>query len=367
MNYRNRTLLFAVLFATLGLHMAGRGYGPLAWALLALQFLAYPHVLYWRARRARDAGRAELDNMVLDTLAFGVWAAVLEFPLWITFILVVGATVNLAVFRGPRGIALAVAAMFGGALLVVAANGWRVSPQTSGPATALSIACVWMYLMLVASGAYSRALKLHETRERLRAGEQALQKANDALKRQLDEIHALQLKLSEQANRDPLTGLYNRRYLDSTMAREIARCKREGRPLSLMLIDIDHFKRINDAYGHQAGDAVLKNLAVSLQARATDIACRYGGEEFLLLLPDMPGAVALERAELQRKAFAATTLAFGEFQIRATLSIGIATYPAHGASSEELVRRADQALYRAKAEGRNRVLAADPAQALACS
>lgn len=359
MNYRNRTLLFVVLFATLGAHMASKDYGPVAWVLLALQFLVYPHLLHWRARRASDAGRAELNNMVLDTLAFGLWAAALDFPLWITFILVVGATVNLTVFHGPKGIVLAVVAMVCGAVPVVAASGWHVSLETNGLVTALSIACVWIFLMVVASGAYARALKLHETRERLRAGEHALQIANDALKRQLDEIHALQSKLSEQANRDPLTGLYNRRYLDATMEREVARCKREGQPLSLMLIDIDHFKRINDNYGHQAGDEVLKTLALMLQARATDIACRYGGEEFLLLLPNMSRAVALERAEMHREAFEAMSISFGEFRIQATLSTGIATYPGDGKSPEDLVGGADQALYRAKAAGRNRVVAAD--------
>jgi diguanylate cyclase (GGDEF)-like protein len=359
MNYRNRTILFIVLFATLGAHMASKDYSLGAWGFLGLQFLVYPHLLNWRATRAIDSGRAELNNMVLDTVAFGAWAAVLDFPLWISFILVVGATVNLAVFRGPKGVILAAAAMIVGATLVVAVTGLHVAPETNPVVTAMSIACVLMFLMVVESGAYYRALKLHETRERLRVGEQALQSANNALKQQLEEIHALQSKLSEQAIRDPLTGLYNRRYLDSTMEREVARCKREGHPLSLMLIDIDHFKRINDTYGHQAGDEVLKKLASMLLGRVTDIACRYGGEEFLVLLPNMPHSTALEKAEQHRKAFEEAAISFGEFTISATLSAGIATYPGHGTSPNELIGHADQALYRAKAAGRNRVVICD--------
>lgn len=351
MNYRNRTGSFVMLFATIGVHMAGKDYGPLAWVLLTMQFLGYPHLLYWLARRARDARRAELNNMVVDTLLFGVWAAALEFPLWITFILFVGAIFNLTVFRGPKGFVQAVAVMLCGALMVVASTGLRLSPNTDWPTTLLSIVSVSIWMLIVASGAYSRAVMLHETRQRLREGEQAL-------RQQLDEIHALQSQLKEQANRDPLTGLYNRRYLDSTMERELARCGREGRPLSLMLIDIDRFKQINDTYGHQAGDEVLKTLAAMLdeQARAADVVCRYGGEEFLLLLPGMPQAIAQERAELHRAAFGAATIQFGELRIQAALSVGIATYPSHGTSQQELVGCADQALYRAKTEGRNRVV-----------
>jgi diguanylate cyclase (GGDEF)-like protein len=359
MNYRNRSLCFALLFATLGSHMMDQGYGMLPWVLLVTQFLVYPHVIYWWARRSTAAGQAELNNMVLDTAAFGAWAGALGFPLWITFILFVAATVNIGVFRGIRGIALATAAMGVGALLGFGITGAQVSSTTSGLTTALSIACVLFYLLMVALGAYNRTLKLHEARQHLRHNEQALQSAYDALQQRLNEIHVLQSQLTEQASRDPLTGLFNRRYLDATIEREVARCKREGQPLSVILIDIDHFKSINDTYGHQAGDQVLRTLAQLFQARATDVACRYGGEEFLLLLPNMPLEVARERAEQLRALFAGATIVFGEFRIRVTLSAGVAAYPGQGISPEELIRSADTALYRAKAEGRDRVLVFD--------
>jgi diguanylate cyclase (GGDEF)-like protein len=361
MNHRNRSYFFVILFAVLATHMAGKDYGPVAWFFLGLQFLVYPQLVYFRAMRAREPGRAEINNMLLDTLAMGLWAAALGFPLWITFILVIGATVNLAVFQGYKGIAVALAIMVPAGWLVVTVGGIQIVLDTSWPVTLMSVVSVFVYLMVVASSAHARTLKLHETRNELRTSKQSLQMANQRLTQQLDEIQALQLKLSEQANRDPLTGLYNRRYLDVTITRELDRCKREGQTLSLMLIDVDHFKQINDLHGHPAGDEVLKKLALMLQTRSTDVVCRYGGEEFLLLLPNMSQTMALARAEQFRKNFEATVFLFGTQQVQVTVSAGIASYPGQGLTPDALIRAADQALYQAKALGRNRVVAAGQA------
>ncbi|MEO8118324.1 MAG: diguanylate cyclase [Rhodoferax sp.] len=358
MNHQNRAASFALIFAAIGAHMLSQAYGPLAWGLLTLQFLVYPHLVYWRARRAPDAMNAELNNLVLDSLLIGICVAALAFPLWITYTLFIATTVNLTVYRGRRGFVQAVAAIACGALIAIAIGGLRLAPHTDWPATLLSMVGLTLYLLIVANVAYSRNHMLRDARKQLRLGEQTLHAANQSLQQQLDEIHALQAQLSEQANRDPLTGLYNRRYLDTTLARELARCARDGQPLSLMLIDIDHFKQVNDRYGHPAGDAVLKMLAAMLneQARAGDVACRYGGEEFLLVLPNMPQDIALVRAEQWRADFAVATVLFDSLPLQATLSVGVATYPYHGNSPEELIRRADRALYRAKSEGRNRVV-----------
>ncbi len=359
MNYRNRSSFFAILFVTLATHLADKDYGPLAWVGLVLQFLVYPQLVFLHAKRAKDPGRAEINNMVFDTLALGIWAAALGFPLWIAFALVVSPTINLAVFMGYRGIALAASIMIPSGWMVITWGAIPINFDTRWPVTVMCVVGVFVYLMVVATGAHTRTLKLQDTRKRLRAGELALQAANQTLTQQLAEIQALQLKLSEQVNRDPLTGLYNRRYLESTMARELARCRREEEPLSLMLLDVDHFKQINDRYGHPAGDEVLKKLALMLQMRSTDVVCRYGGEEFLLLLPDMPPAMALERAEQLRKHFEATVFQFGEHKIQATLSAGIAGYPDQGLTPDALIQSADLALYRAKTQGRNQVLVAD--------
>ena len=192
-----------------------------------------------------------------------------------------------------------------------------------------------------------------------KAAEAALRESNLRLQEQLREIERLQAALREQAVRDSLTGLYNRRYLDETLEREVARARREGNPLSLVMMDIDHFKNVNDTYGHQVGDEVLRLLSATLLAdiRTEDVACRYGGEEFLILLPSMPLAAALERAETWCAEVAALEVRHGGFQLQFTVSLGVASYPEHGKTPDDLTRCADQALYRAKAEGRNRVVA----------
>ena len=178
---------------------------------------------------------------------------------------------------------------------------------------------------------------------------------------QLAHIRALQTQLEEQAIRDPLTGLYNRRYLDDALERELVRAGREGYAVSLVIADIDRFKALNDAHGHPVGDAVLQVLARTLrdQVRAGDLACRWGGEEFVLVLPNMPLEAAAARADSLRARFAAATLVVANGKkISATLSAGVAASPAHGVSPAALVANADAALYRAKREGRDRVCVA---------
>ena len=189
----------------------------------------------------------------------------------------------------------------------------------------------------------------------------ALQEVNAKLRQRLDDIHELQVQLREQVMRDPLTGMYNRRYLDDALPAEIARTIRDHAPLSLMMIDIDHFKRVNDMHGHQAGDEVLKMLAGILrsEARRSDVACRYGGEEFLLLLPKMNVESARARAERWRKMFAELEVPVESGNLRCTLSVGIAVFPEHGNTAEDLLRNGDRALYLAKALGRNRVVTYD--------
>lgn len=191
-----------------------------------------------------------------------------------------------------------------------------------------------------------------------KAAECALKESNRQLHARIEEIGRLQVALQELAVRDSLTGLYNRRYLDETLEREVSRARREGIPLSLVMLDIDYFKRVNDTYGHQVGDEVLRTLAATLSAdiRAEDVACRYGGEEFLILLPNMPLSNAMQRAEAWRSAVERLSIAHGNFRLTFTISLGVSAYPDHGKTPDELTRCADQALYKAKRDGRNRVV-----------
>lgn len=187
--------------------------------------------------------------------------------------------------------------------------------------------------------------------------EEALQKANQQLESQLSEIKALQGSLHEQAIRDPLTELYNRRFLNEAVEREFHRAARLAQPLSIIILDIDHFKDINDKHGHAVGDAYLIMLAnlIRQHTRRTDIVCRYGGEEFLLVLPDTSLDAAAQQAEKLRHLCAeAFHLAEG-LEISATISLGVASYPVHGSNQHEIINKADQALYTSKYSGRNRV------------
>lgn len=190
-----------------------------------------------------------------------------------------------------------------------------------------------------------------------RKAQQSLRRANNRLETKIAEIEQLQARLREQAIRDPLTGLYNRRFMDETLEREIARAERDDLPIGILMLDIDHFKKVNDTYGHEAGDLVLKSLAGILlqESRRSDIACRFGGEEFCMIMVGAPLPIARLRAETWRKHFAEFSLAYKHHTLHATLSIGIAVYPEHGSSGAELLHAADEALYAAKQAGRNRV------------
>ena len=183
--------------------------------------------------------------------------------------------------------------------------------------------------------------------------------ANRKLTQQVEQIEALRERLHEQAVRDPLTGLYNRRFLTETLERELARARRQQAPLAVVLLDADHFKQVNDTSGHRAGDQLLRALAGLLleQTRREDLVCRYGGEEFVVLMPGAALESALARAEGWRAAVEALRLVYEGRPVQVTISAGVATYPQDGGDEDSLLRAADEALYRSKAGGRNRVSA----------
>jgi two-component system, cell cycle response regulator len=175
------------------------------------------------------------------------------------------------------------------------------------------------------------------------------------------QVEALQAQLTVEAVHDPLTQLFNRRYLDSVMPGLIGSAGRRAAPLSLALVDLDHFKLVNDRYGHPAGDVVLREVGrvLPMSLRPADVVCRYGGEEFCLVLPDADGAgaekaLASIAARLRdlRVPWAGSTL--GGF----TFSAGVAVLGTHGATFAELLAAADQAMYDAKDEGRDRIVIA---------
>jgi len=177
----------------------------------------------------------------------------------------------------------------------------------------------------------------------------------------LREKDAYNQRLQELATHDQLTGFLNRHQLDVIFDHELARAKRQKTPLSILMVDIDNFKTINDRHGHPIGDKVLQSIAGDLEKtlRASDYVIRYGGDELLFLLPESDHRQSLKKAEAIRCRILAHTVAVNETDsVRITLSIGAATYPDHGLGQKELVQVADKAVYRAKHEGRNRTCSA---------
>ncbi|MFT4266462.1 MAG: diguanylate cyclase [Xenophilus sp.] len=344
MNRRNRSASFALLAVAMGSHLYAIGAPAWAWGALALNFLLYPQLAYWRARRARDQRRAELQNMDADFVLGGIWMAALGLPLWITFIFCASGCINLVVFHGARGVPRLLLDLVAGIAIGAAAAQPAWHPDTDLRTSVLCMVALELYLFVFARDGYDRAM--------------AQYKANAQLHEQYGRIHALQTQLREQALRDPLTGLFNRRQLDAVLAPMLQRCRDSATPLALVAIDIDRFKSINDTRGHAAGDAVLRALARLLlrHVRAQDLAFRVGGEEFLLVLSGASPAEAMERAQVLCATFERLRVRWANGESSATLSCGVAGFPRHADEPLALLACADQALYAAKAQGRNRVV-----------
>ena len=167
--------------------------------------------------------------------------------------------------------------------------------------------------------------------------------------------------LRTQSIRDPLTSLFNRRYMEETLERELSRSARTGQPVALLMVDIDHFKQFNDTFGHQGGDALLRTLGDFLthRTRGHDVACRYGGDEFAIILSGAGKEAAERRAQILHEDLKHMIVEHdGKVVGRVTFSIGIAVAPENGTSAAELLHAADASLYRAKAEGRDRIVVA---------
>lgn len=368
MHHRMRSVSFAMIFVATGLHVAGTDFGFAGWALLVALLLIYPQFQYCCVCRAADPVRAEMRSLLVDSVLLGVYIAALGFSQWLAFTAILGTLSNSAANKGWMGILRSFLALLGGAALWIALGGFRFSPATEWSATIVCMVGLTVYLLTMSNFSFLRNRRLRQTREALRQRKQELLSANIDLRRSLEEIDQLQVLLREQATHDPLTKLYNRGYLDSALEREMARCRREGVPLSVAMIDVDHFKNYNDRYGHPAGDACLRKVAATLQGSARrpgDLVARYGGEEFSLVLPNTDSTAARQMVEAVRQAIEALSIPHEQSPAgRVTISIGVATM-ARGSENdvEGLLRAADQALYRAKRAGRNQVRVAPGAPA----
>ena len=356
LNGRNRALFFLAMLGVLALHQWQLQVGPTMWVLQVLQFAVYPLLLYQRAVRAPDPLRAELQNLLLDGVLLGAWMAVWGLPLWISFMLAISVCLNVVIYMGMPGLMRGVVALAAGVAAVRLVAGIDFRPDTGLLVSLLCMALLTFYLLLFAQAAYQRGLSLRESRK--------------VLGERLEQITQLQARLQEQALRDPLTGLYNRRHMDQVLDRELAACAASGEPLALVLLDIDHFKQVNDTWGHLAGDDLLRALAAQLRevVDGRAMACRLGGDELMLMLPGTSSAGAMAMAERLRRRFEQVPASTGAGPMAASLSLGIAMFPDNGQSARELLHCADQALYQAKLHGRNRTMLAEaePAQVQAC-
>lgn len=298
---------------------------PLAWAALALSALLWPHFAYWLGRRSRDPHRAERRSLLADSALGGAWIAGMQFNLLPSVVLLAMLSMDKLAVGGPRFLARATLALAAACLLVAAAGGFQVQPYTGLAEMLGALPILVIYPMTVGVITYRLARRVRD-QNRL---------------------------LSEISRTDGLTRLLNRRYWEEAVAAEFEHCASRGARASLLMIDIDHFKAINDRHGHPAGDAVIRGLARILRdtLRQQDVPGRYGGEEFGIVLPDTGAAGAETIAERLRRRIEAASLAPG---IRATVSIGIAERDPQDREYPVWIAHADRALYNAKERGRNR-------------
>jgi diguanylate cyclase len=300
---------------------------PLSWALLALNALVWPHVAYLIASRSANSYRAERRNLMLDSASGGAWMAVIGFSAAPTAVIFAMMAMDKVSVGGMRFLARCLAAQAGGAALVAMTPGFALHLQSSLLERVASLPLLIGYPMAIGFATYRLA-------RRVRAQNQTL------------------VALSSI---DGLSGLLNRSHWEAVVAAEFQRCRRIGHPSSLVMIDIDHFKVINDSHGHPVGDAVISSVARILRGalRLQDVPGRYGGDEFGVVLPGTPmeGAEVLaDRIRMRIESMVLETAA----GVRVTASLGVAAFKSTDADQMDWIVRADRALYRAKESGRNR-------------
>ena len=306
------------------------GAPPWVWVLLVVYALVWPHLVYRIAARSRDPYRAELRNLMLDSVGGGIWMAAMQFNLAPSTIIVAVQAMDKAAIGGVkflgRCLFAQVAAAVGVAFLL------RIEPQllqSGNVARLASVPLLFIFPIMVGLTAFQ---------------------LSRLVRKQNRELAAL-------SSTDGLTRLPNHTAWLEAVEREFARSKREGRSMAVLMIDLDHFKAVNDQHGHQAGDEVLRGVAEAVREslRQHDIPGRYGGEEFGVLLPGSDAASAEAIAERIRRKIEWASFA-GELKV--TASIGCAAIHANDLSPASLIARADRALYEAKAAGRNRAMRA---------
>jgi diguanylate cyclase len=304
------------------------GAHPLAWGALFLHAFAWPHLAYAIARRSRNPFRTERRNLTLDSALGGVWVVLMGFNLLPSVVLITALSMDKVSVGGWRFLGRTAAAMLAAGALTALLFGVNLRLETTMLTVLACIPFMVTYPMAIGVVTYQLTRRVREQNRQLAA----------------------------MSRVDGLSGLANRIHWEEAVESEYHRFLRGGRPSSLLMIDIDHFKGINDRHGHAAGDEVIRGMGAILRRclRKADMAGRYGGEEFGVLLPDTGEQGAAAIAERIRAAIASTDIDDAR-RLRCTVSIGVATLASGTHGYHDWMNRADRALYAAKAGGRDRI------------
>lgn len=334
--YRMRTLGLGAGCVAVGGVLYQNEAGWPWWVVLAINGYIWPSIAYLVARRSRDPLAAERRNLLVDSMAGGMWIAVMQMNLLPSVLLAVMLSADKVGVGGWRFLTRTALGQAIVCALTWTLLGFPFRPDTTMFNILLSIPFMVVYPLALSTAAYALGRKVVRQN------------------RILDRLIRI----------DPLTGLPNRRQWEEAAATEFARVVRSGRHATLLMLDIDHFKQINDEYGHPIGDQVLRQLAIALQASVRDIDTpgRFGGDEFGVVLTEATQDEAFDVAERIRNAIQAIGLPEVP-GLKFSVSIGMAVAEPRLESVGEWIRRADMALYRAKREGRNRVAQSQPADA----
>jgi diguanylate cyclase len=325
--HRLRTLGLALGFLCVASVLELHDAPPIAWLLLAVNAFAWPHFALLLALRSGDARRAEVRNLTVDSALGGVWIAVMQFSLLPSVLVVTMLSADKISVGGARLLIRTLALLVGACATTSALLGFPVDVATPMSVIVACAPILMIYPVALSAVAYRLASKVTQQNRRL----------------------------EELGRTDILTGLANRRQCFAEAQVELERHFRTGRPVSLIILDVDHFKDINDDYGHPAGDEVLRGLAVALRAccRAIDTPARYGGDEFMVILPETDLRGAEEVAGRIRDHMKSVTIERAP-DLHCTVSLGAAEVRRNIKDVGTWIQRADAALYRAKAGGRDR-------------
>jgi diguanylate cyclase len=318
------------------------------WGVMLAYCFAWPHIALRISLRSASPYVAERRNLLVDSFAGGVWPVAMAFNVLPSVLLLAALAMNNFATGGARLFGKGLMAHLAGAGVALVLLGLKFAPQTNFTTVLLCVPFLLSYPLVLGVVMYRLSIELSRRKDEL-----VLEK------RRADEANLNKTRvLSELASRDELTGLFNRRHMSDLLAQQRQACQRSGGGFAVALVDLDHFKHINDSHGHAVGDSVLRAFAEQAGAamRGTDNVGRWGGEEFLVIYPGSTAHEAAQGAERLRERAAATVVTTpAGATLSFTVSVGL-TEHLPPESVEALVERADRAMYQAKSQGRNRMV-----------